>query len=154
MDHTQEELSFLCTWMKNLGQMCQWLPRVSDVFLARFPLSVMSVLWSASSVAPAFFRPPNSVRRPREKLKTSGTQGRRDIVCVCIKSEFGRVMRPDIVVQMRDSSWRRTVYFCTSWMTNRGLCSFGNSFPPKIMRWQLVAIRISRGLLRDQEFRA
>ena len=97
--------------MKNLGQMWQWLPWVSDVFLGRFPLSVMSVLWSASSVAPAFFRPPNSVRRPREKLKTSGTQGRRDILCVCIKSEFGRVMRPDIVVQMRDSSWRRTVYY-------------------------------------------
>ena len=56
-----EELSALFTWMKNMRQMWRWLPWVSNVFLARFPLSVMSVLWPALSVAPpSFGRPPRA----------------------------------------------------------------------------------------------
>ena len=104
MDHTQGRTIFFVYLDEKLGTNVA----VTTPGVRRFPRTVSAVGHVCIMIrfvgCAAFFRPPNSVRRPREKLKTSGTQGRRDIVCVCIKSEFGRVMRPDIVVQMRDSS--------------------------------------------------
>ena len=119
--------------MKNLGQMWRWLPWVSEVFLAKFPLSVMSVLWPALSVAPASFgrriRPP-AARKKKPLVPRVG--GERYPFC-----DFGRIIRPDTVVQMRDNSWRRTVCFCTSWTTNWGLYSFDSSFCRSIIPLRL-----------------
>ena len=116
--------------VKYLRQMWRRLPCVPEVYLAWFPMSVMSVLWSASLLVPPFyFRPP----RARKILWYPG-QVARDILSACIKTAFGRIMRPDIVVQMRDNSRKRTVCFCTSWKKNWGLCSFDSSFCRSIIR--------------------
>ena len=55
-------ISALYTWMKNLWRRLPWAP---EVFLSRFPVSVMSLLWQRPSSA-------ISIRRARI---TSGTQG-------------------------------------------------------------------------------
>ena len=128
----QEELSALRTWWKTWDKCGGDYPGCQRFILRGFQcrscLYYDSLRFGRRSQA-KYFRPP----RARKMLWYPG-QAARDILSACIKTAFGRIMRPDIVVQMGDNSRKRTVCFCTSWMTNWGLCSFDSSFCRSIIR--------------------